>query len=162
MKELDLLQEITYSDFTSKASAWFSKLSDKDVIALRSWVVWPTDAGVEMFKERGEKYISGKKAALYLSKSDNIRNVSRSFIKSIWGNEPLTVYRSYDADHPALGLKSYSVSSKAARMFGAGGPGNFDKRKITYKDVVAVPAISFKGWKSSKDYAVEMEIVINL
>lgn len=136
--------------FNKEAFLFNKFLSDNDIIALRSWTV-------NLSNPKSNEYIPRNKALNYILKSNNIKLVSQNFIKHIIGNKKFKIYRAYTK----LGNKkinSYSISKKEAIRFGWWK--NIDEKIITFQDVIAVPAISFKNWNDASGYINEKEIII--
>ena len=155
---IDILTEaeykISHREFNSKAKSYFNKLSDADVIALRSWTI--------NLDKPSKPYITRKQARKYISYAPNITGVSQEFIKSLIGTKDFEVYRAYNTSTSSSGLKSYTLRSSAAQAFNYWDTKKIDTRTITYKDVIAVPAISFKGWEEAGSYDNEYEIVLSI
>jgi hypothetical protein len=149
IKLKDILKEISRKSFNDIAKSSYSKLSDEEILALRSWVV-------NLNKPIGD-YMNKTKAKKFIQNSSNIKNQSQNVIKKLFGDKPFNVYRAY-FDKKGSGLRSYSVNEKEASKFSRFG--DLDTKQITYKDVVAVPAISFYKWEDVGGYDNELEIVI--
>lgn len=151
-----LLLEITRDQFNSTAKLYANKLSNKDLLVLRSWVI------TGLWDSPPPGYISRKDAAAYMlsAKGNLIKITSQNFIKRLYGTEKFKVYRSYSPDTPSKNLKSYSLKKGQALLFNPYS-GILDTKIITYNDVIAVPAISFKGWKEEDAYDNELEIILN-
>ncbi len=147
---------ISRTGFNKKAEQFFDKLSPKDVIALRSWTV-NLDNPADLIDP---ELVPRRDARRYIYNAPNITGVSQEFIKSLVGTEPFNVYRAYEKDSPGFGLKSYTISKRIADDFNQYGLKKISSREITYKDIVAVPAIAFKDWEDSGPYLSEYEIVI--
>ena len=156
---IDLLKEaeelkISEREFNSKAQQFYNKLSESDVIALRSWTA--------NLDTPPKGLISRKKAKKYLITSPNIKGVSQEFIKKLSDNKPFLVFRAYDPETSGTGLKSYTLRKGTSDAFNYYDIKSIDVRTITYKDVIAVPAISFKGWEDAGGYLTEYEIVLSI
>jgi len=149
IKIAPLLVEVSARAYTSLAKKFPAKLNDEELNALRSWTV--------NIKTKYKNYMTQPAAKRYIASSPNIQTQSQKFIKSIFGDKPFNVYRSFYEGSRESGLKSYSVSATQAKKFNRFG--EQEKRTITYKDVVAVPALGWKGWDSG-GYENEAEIIL--
>ena len=162
IKLIDILKEnqevkISATSFNSKAKSFFDKLSPKDVIALRSWT-----ANLELRDAKKFGLVSRVAAKKYILNAPNITGVSQEFIKSLIGTNPFNVYRAYKPNVTGTGLKSYTIRKGTADAFNYWDSKQIDTRTITYKDVIAVPAISFKNWSEAGSYLTEYEIILKL
>jgi hypothetical protein len=150
IKLKNLLNEMSVKSFNKIAKQFYSKLSEDEIIALRSWII--------NLKNPGKGYINKVKAKKFIQNSSNIQKQSQNLMKSIFGTEPFYVYRSY-YEHEGLGtgLRSYTISPRM--KFGGSGKVK-DKKQVTYKDVFAVPGIAFYKWSEAGGYSNEGEVVI--
>ena len=122
---------------------------------MRSWVVssnWDTPP---------LGYVSRGKAAEFLLRNSNTQLLARSMIKKVFGTGEFTIYRGYSKETPSRGLKSYSISKKAARGFQFIGR-ELNSKIVTYKDIVAIPAMAFADWSEREGFDNEMEVAIEL
>jgi len=147
-----LLNEINIKSFNNMAKTFYSKLSNEEIIALRSWVI-------NLNKPVGNDYMTKTKAKKFIQSNINIKKQSQNIIKNIFGDKPFNVYRAY-YDKRGSGLKSYSIREKEAKKFSKSG--ELDKKQITYKDVVAIPAMAFYKWEDAGHYDNEIEIILNI
>lgn len=146
-----LLSEISVRDFNKIAKQFYSKLNEDEIIALRSWII--------NLKNPPKGFINKNMAKKFIQNNSNIHQQSQNMIKTIFGTKPFYAYRSY-WEHEGLGsgLKSYTINKKL----------NFtnsktkDEKQITYKDVIAVPAIAFHRWADAIGYSNEGELVIKI
>jgi hypothetical protein len=162
IKLIDILKEteeikISEYSFNSKAKSFFDKLSPEDVMALRSWTA---NLDFKYAKEFG--LVSRVIAKKYITNAPNITGVSQEFIKSLIGTKPFNVFRAYDPQVSGSGLKSYTLRKDTADSFNYYSIKNIDTRTITYKDIIAVPAISFKNWREAGSYKTEYEIILKI
>ena len=155
IKLKQILAEISKKEFNDIASTYQNKLSEDDILALRSWTVNLSNP------LKSSNLMTRFAARKYITQSENIKKVSQEFVKRMFGTNPIKIYRGIrNIDKKTTHrIKSYTFNQGFAKSWGI--KSTVIEKEITYKDVIGVPSIAFKNWYDWESYDNEVEVIID-